>query len=182
MASQQPSMASEAAASSASKALTIPTATVTTGFALPFVYRLFFFFIEPVSALVGAYYANYAKLEYLRLTHASSVPSPIPVGTSIVMSQLANMYLLFAINEWLVLRSTNDLRVWKRVLFCLLIGDIGHLYTVRELGPQIYWSVTKWNAIDWGNIPFVYLGASLRMAFLANVGLGVKSRKLKRNE
>src|SRR4051812_32338984 len=102
MAGQQPSTAA-----SASKAPTIPTATVTTGFALPLVYRLFFFFVEPVSALVGAYYAHYAKSEYLRLTDASSVPSPIPVGTSIVMSQLANMYLFFAINELLVLRSTS---------------------------------------------------------------------------
>jgi len=93
------------------------------------------------------------------------------------LSQLANLYLFFAINEALVLRSTSDLRVWKTVLFCLLIGDLGHLYTVRGLGPDIYWSFAKWNAIDWGNIPFVYLGATLRLAFLANVGLG-KGRRL----
>lgn len=96
------------------------------------------------------------------------------------MSQLANLYLFFAINEALVLRSTSDLRVWKTVLFCLLIGDLGHLYTVRELGLPIYWSVSKWNAIDWGNIPFVYLGAAMRIAFLADVGLGVKRRKTRR--
>ncbi|KAK3357888.1 hypothetical protein B0T25DRAFT_605218 [Lasiosphaeria hispida] len=148
------------------------------GFALPFIYRAFFLLIEPISALVGAYFAYFGQPRYLELTHAASAPSLIPLGTTIVMSQLANLYLFFAINEALVLRSTTDLRVWKRVLFCLLIGDIGHLYTVRELGPQIYWSVTQWNAIDWGNIPFVYLGASLRIAFLANVGLDVKGTKL----
>ncbi|KAK0711857.1 hypothetical protein B0H67DRAFT_647199 [Lasiosphaeris hirsuta] len=146
-------------------------------FALPFIYRAFFLLIEPVSALVGAYFAYFGQPRYLELTHAASAPSPIPLGTTIVMSQLANLYLFFAINEALVLRSTSDLRVWKRVLFCLLIGDLGHLYTVQELGPQIYWSVTQWNAIDWGNIPFVYLGALLRIAFLANVGLDVKSTK-----
>ncbi|KAK3323041.1 hypothetical protein B0H66DRAFT_218784 [Apodospora peruviana] len=152
----------------------------TTGFALPFVYRLFFLLVEPISALIGAYYAYFDQSFYLKLTHAASAPEPIPLGTTIVMSQLANLYLFFAINECLVLRSTTDLRVWKRVLFCLLVGDLGHLYSVRELGPQIYWSVTKWNAIDWGNIAFVYLGASMRIAFLANVGLGAKSRKVKR--
>jgi hypothetical protein len=141
-------------------------------YSLPLIYRLFFLLIEPISALVGAYYAYFGQDEYLRLTHAASAPSPIPLGTSIAMSQLANLYFFFAINEALVLRSTSDVRVWKTVLFCLLIGDLGHLYTVRALGPEIYWSFAKWNAIDWGNIPFVYLGATMRLAFLANVGLG----------
>jgi uncharacterized membrane protein len=149
-----------------------PKAKNAAAYSLPLAYRLFFLVIEPVMALVGAYYAYFNKNEYLRLTHAASAPSPIPLGTSIAMSQLANLYLFFAINEALVLRSTSDVRVWKTVLFCLLVGDIGHLYTVRELGAGIYWSFTKWNAMDLGNIPFVYLGATTRLAFLFNVGLG----------
>jgi hypothetical protein len=155
-----------------------PATTAKTTFSLPFIYRLFFLIIEPISALVGAYYAHFGQSEYLQLTHAASAPSPIPTGTTIVLSQLANLYFFFAINEALVLRSTSDVRVWKTVLFCLLIGDLGHLYTVHPLGPQIYWNTTKWNAIDWGNIPFVYLGATMRLAFLADIGLGAKERKL----
>jgi hypothetical protein len=147
-------------------------------FSLPLAYRAFFLFIEPISALVGAYFAHFDQNEYLRLSHASSAPDPIPLGTTIVMSQLANLYFFFAINEALVLRSTADIRVWKTVLFCLLVGDLGHLYTVRSLGLDIYWSVSKWNAIDWGNIPFVYLGATMRIAFLADIGLGRKAKKL----
>lgn len=145
---------------------------------LPLIYRIFFLVIEPISVLVGAYFAHFDQNEYLKLTHAASAPSPIPLGTTVAMSQLANLYLFFALNEALVLRSTSDMRVWKTVLFCLLIGDFGHLYTVRGLGLDIYWTVSRWNAIDWGNIPFVYLGATLRIAFLADVGLGVKPRKL----
>ena len=150
-----------------------------TSFAVPFIYRIFFLLIEPISALVGAYYAHFRQSDYLQLTHAASAPDSIPVGTTIVLSQLANLYLFFALNEALVLRSTNDVRVWKRVLFCLLLADFGHLYTIRELGPQIYWSVFEWNAIDWGNIPFVVLGATMRIAFLFGVGLGVKSQNKK---
>jgi hypothetical protein len=162
-----------------------PAVTTTTrtaaAFSLPLVYRLFFLIIEPISALVGAYYAHFGQDEYLTLTHAASAPSPIPLGTSIAMSQLANLYFFFAINEALVLRSTSDVRVWKTVLFCLLVGDLGHLYTVHGFGPEIYWSFAKWNAIDWGNIPFVYLGATMRLAFLANIGLG-KGRKLTKKD
>lgn len=142
------------------------------GFELPLVYRLFFLFIEPVSALVGAYYAHVRPETYLSLTHAASAPSSIPLGTSIVLSQLGNLYLFFAINEALVLRSTSDIWVWKTVLLGLLIGDLGHLYSCRPLGLQVYYTVSEWNAIDWGSIPFVYLGASMRIAFLLGVGLG----------
>ncbi|EXF79931.1 hypothetical protein CFIO01_05298 [Colletotrichum fioriniae PJ7] len=141
------------------------------GLVIPLFYRVFFLGIEPISALVGAYYAHVRPDDYLQLTHAVSKPEIIPQGTSIVLSQLANLYLLFALNEALVLRATSDLRVWKTVLFVLLVADFGHLYTVRSLGPEVYYNFTKWNAIDWGNVPFVYFGASMRIAFLAGVGL-----------
>jgi len=153
---------------------TAPVRRGAIGINLPLIYRLFFLLIEPISATVGAYYAHFRPLDYLTLTHAASAPasdSEIPLGTTIVLSQLANLYFFFALNEAIVLRSTADLRVWKAVLFCLLVGDLGHLYTVRQLGIGIYYGVSRWNAIDWGNIPFVYLGALMRTAFLLGIGL-----------
>jgi hypothetical protein len=153
----------------------------TVGFKLPLPYSLFFLTVEPVLAFGGAILAHFYKREYLELTHAASVPDPIPAGTSIVLTQLANLYLFFAINEAFVLRSTGDLRVWKTVLFGLLVGDLGHLYSQRELGSLIYYDVMGWNAIGWGNVPLVYLGAAMRICFIMGVGLGktpVPSKKL----
>ncbi|OTA66512.1 hypothetical protein K449DRAFT_402586 [Hypoxylon sp. EC38] len=144
---------------------------------LPLTYRAFFLIIEPISALVGAFYAHFRQYDYLAMT-AHDSPS-VQLGTSIVLSQLANLYLLFALNEALVLRSTGDLRVWKTVLFVLLLADFGHLYSVSGLGSWVYWDVTRWNAIDYGNVPFVYLGASMRIAFLAGVGLGTPAKSKK---
>lgn len=95
------------------------------------------------------------------------------------MSQLANLYLLFALNEALVLRCTGDMTVWRTVLFVLLVADFGHLYSVSGHGSWIYWDFARWNAIDWGNVAFVYLGASMRIAFLSGVGLGVGQHKTK---
>ncbi|KUJ21150.1 uncharacterized protein LY89DRAFT_729946 [Mollisia scopiformis] len=149
-------------------------------FKLPAYYTAFFLFIEPVSALVGAFYAHFRPLEYLRLTHASSAPAyaaTIPLSTSTVLDQLSNLYLLFAINEALVLRSTSDLRVWRTVLLGLLIADFGHLYSVRHLGTDIYWNALKWNKMDWGNVGFVYAGATMRMLFLAGFGMNSASGK-----
>lgn len=136
------------------------------------IYRAFFLFVEPVSALVGAYFAFFEQNAYLQLTHASSAPeATIPLSTRIILAQLSNLYLFFAINEALVLRSTTDVTVWRTVLFALLLADCGHLYSVRALGSQIYWNFVSWNAIDWGNVGFVYVGAMMRLSFLLGVGV-----------
>lgn len=141
-------------------------------------YHYFFLFIEPVSALTGAYYSFFQQQTYLDLTHSSSAPKgAVPVSTQVVLSQLANLYLFFAINEALILRATSDLQVWRTVLLCLLIADLGHLYSVRAVGWNIYWDVLGWNAIDWGNVAFVYVGALMRLAFLLGIGVGQSGEK-----
>ncbi|KAK4188612.1 hypothetical protein QBC35DRAFT_495936 [Podospora australis] len=96
------------------------------------------------------------------------------------MSQLANMCFLFSLMQALVLRSTSDLRVWKTFIFCLLVGDIGHLYSLKELGVHKYWDLMSWTISDLG-IPVSYFGMALRIAFLAGIGMGgsktIKAKK-----
>ncbi|KAF7542523.1 hypothetical protein G7Z17_g11489 [Cylindrodendrum hubeiense] len=150
-------------------------------FRIHVVYRMFFFLIEPLSALVGAFYSHFRQHEYLSLLNVASTPEQVPLSTSVALSQLSNMYLFFALNEALVLRSTADLRVWRAVLLVLLLADIGHLYSLRELGLGIYYNVAGWNVSDLGNVPWVYIGATMRICFLAGIGLG-ESRALKRKE
>lgn len=141
---------------------------------VPASYRLFFLTIEPISALVGAYFAHFQPQTYLHLTHSASAPGiNIPIGTRVVLNQLANLYFLFAVNEVLVLRSTSDLRVWRALLLGLLVADLGHLYSVSEVSTDVYWNIYHWSIMDWGNIGFVYLGATMRIAFL--FGLGVST-------
>ncbi|EKJ78170.1 hypothetical protein FPSE_01631 [Fusarium pseudograminearum CS3096] len=145
-------------------------------------YRIFFLVLEPISALVGAFFTHFRQGTYLTLLNAASAPNAaqaVPKATSVAMSQLANMYFFFALNEALVLRSTPDLRVWRVVLFVLLVADVGHLFSMSELGTRIYWDVKSWNASDWGNVPWVYAGMTLRVCFLMGFGLG-ESRVLKR--
>lgn len=150
-------------------------------FRIHVVYRVFFFLIEPLSALVGAFYSHFRQHEYLSLLNAASTAEQVPLSTSVALSQLSNMYLFFALNEALVLRSTADLRVWRAVLTVLLLADLGHLYSLRELGFEIYYNIAGWNVSDLGNVPWVYVGATLRVCFLAGIGLG-ESRALKRKE
>ncbi len=142
---------------------------------LPIAYNLFFLILEPISALTGAFFTHFRQRHYLQLLDAGSSPiaaATIPRGTSVVMSQLASMYLFFALNEAIVLRSTADLRVWRAILFVLLLADFAHLFSLWELGPRIYYDVLGWNVGDYGNVPWVYAGATMRICFLLGVGLG----------
>lgn len=145
---------------------------------VPFLpYRLFFLYIEPFSALLGALYAA-KPAEYLSLLTLSKPGDPhftdsVVPSTPVKMSlyQLSNLYLLFAMNEHLVLSSTTSRRTWNRLLFCLLIADFGHLLTMAPLGLDAFWKVWEWNAMLWGSVGFVYIGATMRLSFLFGFGL-----------
>ena len=141
---------------------------------IPFPYIAFFLWIEPVATLAGAFYAFFKPQTYLQLTQASSAAGilGLPTATEIALRQLGNLYFCFALNEALVLRATADLRVWRTLLLGLLIADFGHLYSCLPLGLEVYYDVARWNAIDWGNIAFVYCGATTRICFLVGIGMG----------
>lgn len=139
---------------------------------IPLYYRVFFLYVEPLFALLGAIYAGIYPTQYFTLTdRPPSALDFLPLATHVVLRQLANMYLLFTLNEAVILRVTSDIRVWRALLFNLLVADLGHLYSVWPLGHAVYWDVFHWNEMDWGNVPFVYLGMISRMAFLTGLGI-----------
>ena len=141
---------------------------------IPLVYQAFFLWIEPFFSLVGALYAFFTPQTYLDMTRATQWADTLgpSVATLVALRQLGNLYLAFAINEAVVLRATNDRRVWQALLLGLLIADFGHLYSLYPLGLDVYYDVTKWSPMDWGNVAFVYCGATARICFLTGVGLG----------
>lgn len=141
---------------------------------VPLLYQAFFLWIEPFFALIGAFYAFLLPQTYLDMTRPTplaAVAGP-PVATLVALRQLGNLYLAFAINEAVVLRATSDRRVWQALLLGLLIADFGHLYSLYPLGSNVYYDVVKWGPMDWGNIAFVYCGATMRICFLTGIGLG----------
>lgn len=138
---------------------------------VPAFYRLVFLYLEPLSICAGAVQAFFFQRAYLSLTHAASAPSAVPVGTSIVLTQLANLYLGLALTEALVLRVTSEYSVWKALITVLLIADVGHLYSVLPLGfARAFLQCWNWNAIDWGNVGWVYFLALTRLCMLLGIG------------
>jgi len=164
---------------------------------VPLIYRLFFLYIEPISALVGSYYAAGQPtqyLSYLSPTKITSTPIP-PTETLITLYQLSNLYLLFALNEHFVLSSTRSLKTWRRLLLGLLIADFGHLATMWPLAVAVgkgavaegiwavFGNVWAWDAMEWGSVGFVYMGATMRICFLLGVGLSLgKNLKTRKKE
>lgn len=137
-----------------------------------FPYKLFLLYIEPLSTIGGAVYAGFLPKTYLRdlmPTNDTQIVLSSPVLISLY--QLSNLYLLFALNEYLVLSSTDNVKTWNRLLFGLLVADFGHLLTLAPLGTDVYWKVWEWNLMMWGSVGFVYLGATTRMSFLLGLGL-----------
>jgi hypothetical protein len=148
---------------------------------MPVFYRCVFLWLEPVSIFAGAVYAYFLQSTYLALTHAASAPrASVPVATSVVLAQLANLYLGLGMLEASILRVSSERRVWVTFLTVLLIADIGHLYSVAPVGTWVYWQYWRWNAIDWGNVPFVYFLAFTRTCFLLGVGFPNDDVRLKR--
>lgn len=160
------------------------TSAVAGSATIPLLYRLFFLYIEPFSTAVGAYYAALDQKAYMHLTLPSLaggyLGTTVSTRESIVLYQLANLYMVFALNEALVLRATNDIRVWKVFLLGLLIADFGHVASVHPVGWEVYYRFWEWNSMYWGNLGFVYVGATFRTCFLLGLGLGGKSGKVKR--
>ena len=161
---------------------------------IPILYRLFFLYVEPVSALVGSYYAAAFPWTYLALLFPGGITSYTrqspDTPTLISLYQLSNLYLLFALNEHLVLSSAQSLKTWRRLLFCLLVTDFGHLATMFPLALEhagegrlvdgllrVYVHFWEWNAMEWGSVGFVYCGALMRISFLLGVGLGASGKE-----
>ncbi|KAJ3488519.1 hypothetical protein NLI96_g2786 [Meripilus lineatus] len=154
---------------------------------IPIIYKLFFLYIEPISAIVGSCYAGGKPAAYLNflaknpsIIDANAVP---PTPTLISLYQLSNLYFLFALNEHIVLNSTNSIKTWRRLLFCLLLADFGHLGTMWPLAlekgvQEVYLNPMGWNAMEWGSVGFVYAGATMRLAFLFGLGMGGQGRAM----
>ncbi|CCM00295.1 uncharacterized protein FIBRA_02325 [Fibroporia radiculosa] len=128
----------------------------------------------------GSFYAAGKPADYLAYLSSSPITdityTAPPTPTLISLYQLSNLYLLFALNEHLVLSSTSNRRIWCRLLFCLLIADFGHLATMIPLAQEkgftaVFVDFARWTAMEWGSVGFVYAGAATRISFLVKFWL-----------
>jgi hypothetical protein len=144
---------------------------------IPLAYRALFLYIEPTLALFGTAVLLLQPERYLLSLTDSAV---YHTDNKVVYANLGATYALFAFNEFIVLRVTNDIRVWNAVLTGILLCDCIHLYASwATLGPSIFWNPTAWRQDDWITIGSYYVQGLFRIAFLAGLGFK-KSPKAKK--
>ncbi|KAF3929432.1 hypothetical protein AA313_de0202929 [Arthrobotrys entomopaga] len=130
------------------------------------IYRLLFFYLEPISALGGAYLTHFHPQKYYTIVLPDFHP-PLTITTELqlALTNLASSYVYFTIMEAVLLRVTNDRRVWRVAIVGMLVNDFIHLwglYVAR--GGGLGWELGRYG--DWETWVPTYFPIAVRMAFL----------------
>ncbi|KAF4344213.1 hypothetical protein FBEOM_1807 [Fusarium beomiforme] len=115
---------------------------------IPLAYRALFLWFEPLAAFVGSFIIWFNPVKFLNTMDATAKFAP---DNRVIYNQLAATYTLFAYNEAILLRTTKDLRIWRTVLFGILICDALHLYASWLAVPSVFWNPAVWRWEDWVN-------------------------------
>lgn len=90
--------------------------------------------------------------------HADQVPNTslsghIFTGQSLsVTLQLGNVFLLLAAIA-LICCFTPHAEIARRYLIVVAFADLGHIYAAYcGLGDKLFWDLSQWNDVAWGNI------------------------------
>ncbi|KAF7909072.1 uncharacterized protein EAE98_010806 [Botrytis deweyae] len=142
-------------------------------------YRIFLLYIEPILALSGAYLAYFEPYKFIHGTAPSSLSenfvslsstlTPDPV-IQFLSTDIAALYVLFTINEAVVLRLTRDYSVWKTVVFAMLLCDVGHFWGIYKADSVGIFNVGEWSTEELINYGILGFGSALRIAFLLGFG------------
>jgi hypothetical protein len=139
------------------------------------IYRIYFLYFEPIAALGGTYLCLFDPMRFLSATmslRAFRAFQPIDISPILVqnLTNLGFMYVLFAINEGIVLRVTRERKVWFAILASMVATDCGHLYAAWVIDPERIWQVAGWNSDEWVNYGTLIVGLTLRVAFFLGLG------------
>ena len=81
------------------------------------------------------------------------VPIPITENSIVLAWQLGNIYLLLAFIAVALFTSTTEIKVIRRYLVALALGDIGHIgWTAYGLGVERLNKPAEINLMTWANI------------------------------
>lgn len=122
-----------------------PPPTARTISPIPLIYRIYFLYFDPLAALAGSYLCLFSPLRML----SGTLPRPayescfadsdsdaaIPPLLQMALNNIGALYVLFAIQEGVVLRCTRERSVWIAVMVGMCCCDVGHIYAVWRIWP-----------------------------------------------
>jgi hypothetical protein len=139
---------------------------------IPSFYRIFFATLDPLLAGTGILTAWLFPRTFL----LSYFPDPriIAPETRFTLDAIAGFFASTLLLQVYLLRiRPTDIGVWKAVQASIVIQDFAFLLAfqrVKAKGGDS--SPTKWTLEEWGNLVILVGVATIRLAFLAGVGLG----------
>ena len=141
--------------------------------AVPWVYRIILTTIEPLFALRGAWLVFQAPSEYLATMTRDAVTYKTP--TTFLYTSIGGGWLYFAFVSAVVLRTFDDVRLWRYLCMGMLLSDIAFCHaTAQAVGGWVAWSkVSEWTMDD--HAIFLANGPVLLVRILLILGVGVKT-------
>jgi hypothetical protein len=135
---------------------------------IPFFYRIFFQYLDPIICVWGAYMDFFDP----RLVLSSHISNPTPdIGHAMILKQRGGGMLNFGFVSAVLLRYTYDLKIWNIIQIADFLVDVAYFWAVYEvLSVQGRLGVNTWRAEDWGSVVITGTAGLVRLAFLARVG------------
>ncbi|KAL5319171.1 hypothetical protein ACEPPN_012220 [Leptodophora sp. 'Broadleaf-Isolate-01'] len=143
---------------------------------IPIFYRIFFLYIDPLICLIGVYTYFF--------DHATFIESGTPHSISATVADTQHLspleqFLLPALGSYalcifgiqiLLLHQFHDVKIWRIVMFSILLTDLGLSYVVYSADPLGFWDVRGWTGGDWTNNGILGAVIAIRTAFLLGIG------------
>ena len=104
---------------------------------IPLLYRIFCLYFEPLADLGGTYLCYFQPSKFVHTTtlpltagNGNNPNLAISLLNKLFLTEIAGLYAFLGVNEALVLRFSNDPRLWRAVEFSQCLADVSHLLAV----------------------------------------------------
>jgi hypothetical protein len=72
--------------------------------------------------------------------------------------------------QTVLMQQYREPKIWKIVLFGILLIDVGLVWGVYKADPAAFFNVAAWDTGDWGNLGVLGGLIVLRSAFILGIG------------
>ncbi len=149
---------------------------------IPLFYRIFFLYIDPLICLLSIYLFFFDHPTYILNGIPSSLSTPalqtpeLPPLVQLLITGLGAYSLCIFTMQIFLLRQFSDapdginVRIWRIVLFSILLTDLGLIYGVYRVDAEGLLDVKGWTRGDWSNYGILGTVIAVRTAFLLGIG------------
>lgn len=147
--------------------------TVTASVSIPIIYRIMLTTVEPVFALSGAALAFSNPSRLVRLMTRNSATFESDMG--FLYTTAGGAWVYFASIELIMLRFSDDVRLWRLLCLCMLFSDAACCYgTIQAVGGWSSWiMISEWTIDERVSVLLTACMMLIRAHVVVGTGLGM---------